>query len=44
MGKHIRAEDPSNDFKELPKDNPAVIAAISALTDGTGWPAWDFGF
>ena len=40
----IRAEDPSNDLKELPKDNPAVIAAISALTDGTGWHAWDFGF
>ena len=43
-GEHIRAEDPSNDFKELPKDNPAVIAAISALTNGTGGPAWDFGF
>ena len=42
-GKRIRVEDPSNDFKELPKDNPAQIAAISALTDGTGWPA-DFGF
>jgi hypothetical protein len=42
--KHIPAEDPSNDFTGLPKDNPAVIAAISALTDGTGWPAWDFGF
>jgi hypothetical protein len=43
-GKHIRAEDPSDDFKKLPKDNPAVITAISALTDGAGWPAWDFGF